>query len=96
MNMSGVARIAQEAGLGRIVCVTGLVLLVPLVAMQFTDEVAWTLGDFVVMGAMLFGASLGYELATRKSRSGAHRLGISVAIAGVFLLAWAHLAVGLF
>lgn len=96
MNTSSMTRIAQELRLGRIALVIGLVLLVPLVAMQFTDEVRWSFGDFVVMGALLCGAGLGYTLATRRSRSAACRLGVGVAIGGVFLLTWAHLAVGLF
>jgi hypothetical protein len=33
-------------------------LLLPLVAMQLTDEVAWDLDDFVVAGALLLGAGL--------------------------------------
>jgi hypothetical protein len=33
-----------------------LLLLLPLVAMQFTDEVAWDETDFLVFGAMLFSA----------------------------------------
>lgn len=41
----------------RVALVTGLLLLVPLVAMQFTDEVRWNLADFVVAGALLFGVS---------------------------------------
>lgn len=35
---------------------TGLILSIPLIAMQFTSEVNWELGDFIVMGALLFGA----------------------------------------
>lgn len=37
---------------------TGLLLLVPLVAMQFTDEVDWGGGDFVVAGGLLFGVAM--------------------------------------
>lgn len=81
--------------LGRIVLVSALLLLVPLIAMQFTDEVAWTLGDFVVMGALLAGAGLAYELATRKIGSTAYRIAVGVAVVAGFLLAWALLAVGL-
>ena len=35
-----------------------VLLLVPLVAMQFTREVRWGLADFIVAGALLFGAGL--------------------------------------
>jgi hypothetical protein len=52
----------------RIAAVVGSLLLVPAVAMLFTDEVNWDLFDFVVMGAVLFGVGLAYELIARKSR----------------------------
>ena len=38
-----------------------LILLLPLVAMRFTDEVDWDATDFSVMGAMLLGACGLYE-----------------------------------
>jgi len=34
--------------------VVALILLIPLVAMQFTSEVNWTLSDFVFAGVLLF------------------------------------------
>lgn len=69
-------------------------LLLPLAAMQFTDEVEWDLADFVVFGAMLVGACGSYELATRVSRDRAYRAGAGVALAAAFILVWMNLAVG--
>ena len=43
-----------------------LLLLIPLVAMQFTSEVNWTLSDFVVGGMLLFGTGIICELVIRK------------------------------
>jgi len=37
----------------RIVAATAFLLLVPLVAMQMTGEVAWDLADFAVAGVLL-------------------------------------------
>lgn len=71
-----------------------VILLMPLVAMRFTSEVDWTLGDFVVMGALLGGSGLVLELATRKSTSLLYRLGVTAAVATAFLLVWVNLAVG--
>jgi hypothetical protein len=71
-----------------------VILLLPLVAMQFTSEVDWGFGDFVVMGALLGGSGLVLELATQKSASLCYRFGATFAVAAAFLLVWVNLAVG--
>lgn len=75
--------------------VAALLLLLPLVANRFSDEVAWDPGDFIVMGAMLFAACVTYELATRISGSTAYRAAVGIAIVAAFLLVWINLAVGI-
>ena len=70
-------------------------LLLPLVAMQFTSEVNWTLFDFAVFGMMLLAACSAYELAARASGNKAYRLAAGIAVVGVFLQVWANLAVGI-
>jgi hypothetical protein len=75
--------------------VASVILLLPLVAMAFTDEVAWDAADFILMGALLFGACGAYELAARTTGSIAYRAAIAVALAAAFLLIWINLAVGL-
>ena len=72
-----------------------LVLLVPLVAMQFTDEANWTVGDFVFAAVLLFGSLGAYELAARMTGNTAYRAGVGVAIAAAFLLVWVNGAVGI-
>ena len=69
-------------------------LLAPLAAMQFTSQVVWTAGDFLVFGAMLLGALGLYELAVRKAGSAAYRWAAGVAVAAGFFLVWVNLAVG--
>lgn len=71
------------------------ILLLPLVAMQFTEEVNWTLSDFVLGAVLLFGSLGVYELAARVTRNFAYRAGAGVAIAAVFLLSWSNAAVGI-
>jgi hypothetical protein len=71
-----------------------LMLLTPLVAMQFTPEVRWGGGDFIVFGTMLVIACCTFELAARMTGSGSYRAAAGVAIATAFLLVWAGLAVG--
>lgn len=75
---------------------TGLMLLVPLVAMQVTDEVNWSLGDFVVAGGLLFGTGMTYVICARLARRASQRAAIAAAcLCGLGLL-WAQLAVGIF
>jgi len=80
--------------LTRLALGTAGLLLIPLVAMQFTKEVNWSLFDFIVMGALLYGAGLTYVLVSRMGNNGAYRLGAGVAAAAGLLLIWGNLAVG--
>src|SRR3712207_1770656 len=70
-------------------------LLLPLAAMQVTDEVDWGKTDFLLMGAMLFGACGVYELAARMTGSIAYRAAVGVAVVTAFILIWINLAVGI-
>lgn len=81
--------------IGLMALITGLLLLIPLTAMQFTDEVVWTLSDFILAGTMLFGTGLTYILITRKSGEIIYRIAIGFALfTGLFLI-WVNLAVGI-
>jgi hypothetical protein len=71
------------------------VLLLPLVAMQFTDEVNWSLSDFVFAAIFLFGFLGAYELVARMTGDTVYRAGAGVAIAALFLLTWSNAAVGI-
>jgi hypothetical protein len=71
----------------RVALVTAFILLLPLVAMQVTDEVDWSLADFVVAAALLGGSGLLLELAARKPRNFAYRaaataLGVAAIVLG--------------
>jgi len=81
--------------IGRLALGTALVLLVPLLAMQFTDEVDWTLSDFLAAGALLFGAGLAYQLAAPRVSSRVRRAAVGLAIGAVLLIVWIALAVGI-
>lgn len=84
----------SQAILG-VVLATILLLMVPLVAMQFTDEVNWGPGDFIVMGFLLFSAGFSYVLIVRHTSSVLQRLAVAGTIGATLLLIWANLAVGL-
>ena len=70
-------------------------LLLPWMAMQFTAEVDWSLGDFLLFGAMLLAACGVMELGARMNGHLAYRAGIAVAAGTGFLLVWINLAVGI-
>jgi hypothetical protein len=72
-----------------------LLLLLPLIAMQFTDEVNWDETDFLVFGAMLVAACGTCELAARVTGNLAYRAAVGVAVVAAFLLIWINLAVGI-
>ena len=75
--------------------VAGL-LLIPFVAMQFTNEVRWSGFDFLVMGILLAGTGLVCELILRKVKKTSNRLVLCLAVVGVLVLVWMELAVGIF
>jgi hypothetical protein len=75
--------------------VAALILLVPLIAMQFTEEVKWTAFDFVLMGALIFGTGLAYELIAGKGGTIAYRVAVGLACATGFILVWINAAVGI-
>ncbi len=75
--------------------VAGLILLAPLVAMQLTDEVQWTAGDFAFAAILLGGVGGAFELAVRKTGDAAYRAAAGVALGAMLLLIWINGAVGL-
>lgn len=73
-----------------------LLLLIPLIAMQFSPEVNWSLLDFLVMGALLLGVGFILELVLRKVQKKNHRIALIALVLIAFFLIWAELAVGIF
>jgi len=73
-----------------------ILLLIPLIAMQFTDEVNWGLFDFIIAGALLLSTGLLFELIMRKVKTVNYRIAISLILLLALLLIWAELAVGIF
>jgi hypothetical protein len=79
-----------------ILLVTAILLLIPLVAMQFTDEVRWTLSDFIVAGVLIFATGLLFDLVIRKIKIMKYRIAVLFVLLLIFLLIWIELAVGIF
>lgn len=73
---------------------TGVILSIPLIAMQFTREVNWTLFDFIVMGVLLFGTGFMFVHVARVTPR-KYRTLIGIAFVATVLITWVHLAVGI-
>lgn len=99
-SMDGNANLHQQQPLSRqIVFVLGgaaAVLMVPLVAMQFTSEVNWDIVDFVAMGMLLVVAGLLYVAGSRAVKTKQQRILVGLVVAVLLFLTWAELAVGIF
>jgi hypothetical protein len=72
-----------------------LILMLPLVAMRFTNEVNWTLGDFIFAALLIGVVGVTFELTVRVSTNWWHRGGVAFALAASFLIVWANGAVGM-
>lgn len=72
-----------------------LLLLLPLVAMQFTEEVRWSPGDFIFAALMFGTVGAAFELTIRSTRNWAYRAGVACALGASFLIVWAGGAVGM-
>lgn len=87
--------ISRPGAFGWVAIWTGVALLIPAAAMQFTSEVNWSGVDFLVMGALLLVAGSSFVVAARRvPRNRRAALGVLFATALVFV--WAELAVGVF
>jgi hypothetical protein len=80
----------------RLIAFVVILLTIPLVAMQLTDEINWSLGDFAMAGALLFGLGLALELVKKKVSNKVHRVIAVLILVMLSFLIWAELGVGIF
>lgn len=73
-----------------------VLLLIPFTAMQFSEEVNWTVFDFVVAGILLTGTGMACEFVFQKFPKTTHRIAICGSILLLLCLVWVELAVGIF
>ena len=79
----------------KIVLVALSLLFIPFIAMQFTEQVDWSIGDFLIMAFMLIVYSVAINFALHRLYGSKQSLIIFV-IGLLFFLLWAELAVGIF
>ena len=80
----------------KILPIVGLLLSIPLIAMQLTDEVNWSFFDFIIMGVMLSITGLAIGIIIKTIKNYKYRNIFIAIIIMIFLLIWAELGVGLF
>ena len=99
-TMTGNGGMQVKPSLGKslvvVALVTAAILMIPLVAMQFTAEVNWTGSDFVAAAVLLALTGLALTFALRKVRTTQGRLAAAAVIGLGFLYCWAEMAVGIF
>lgn len=88
--------ITSNQRLTGILLTVAFILAIPFVAMQFTQEVNWSLFDFIVAGTLLLSTGLSIELVMRKVAKSEYRIAICVTLLIALFLIWAELAVGIF
>jgi hypothetical protein len=79
----------------RVALGVALILSLPLVAMLFTDDVAWSVADFVLAGVLLATIGVALELAVRKAGNLATAFGIAALGVGAGIVGEADDAPGL-
>ncbi|WP_299685569.1 hypothetical protein [uncultured Dokdonia sp.] len=79
-----------------ILCSVGILLLIPLIAMQFTNEVRWTFTDFMIAGILLLGLGSLIELIILNVQNRNYKVLFYILLLVAFLLLWVELSVGIF
>lgn len=79
-----------------IIIFIAIFLLIPLIAMQFTNAVQWTFFDFLVAAVLLFSTGLVCEIVLRKVKKNKQRFIICLGVIALLTIIWVELAVGIF
>lgn len=72
-----------------------LLIALPFIAMQFTDEVNWSSGDFAILALLLVGGGSAYGALVRRNGHRAYHLASAIAILASVLLVIVTGAVGI-
>ncbi|MEY3955948.1 MAG: hypothetical protein RLZ73_402 [Bacteroidota bacterium] len=73
-----------------------LLLLIPLVGMLISDEVNWSLFDFMIMGMLILSLSFGIKQLLQATIKYKYKALFIALFLLVFMLVWVELAVGIF
>jgi hypothetical protein len=73
-----------------------LLLIIPLIGMNFTNDIDWDLSDFIVAGLILLVFSLTANFIVLRISNRNRRVFFITILLILFMLVWAELAVGIF
>ena len=73
-----------------------LLLFIPLIGMLITDEINWSLFDFIIMGVLLTLLSVGINYVINSSKNLKNQILYIGILLLIFLLIWVELSVGIF
>ena len=73
-----------------------MLLLIPFVGMQYSNEVNWSLNDFIIMGVILLSFGIFINKIIYHVGAFNKRVILISTLIILFFLLWAELAVGLF
>ena len=86
---------ALPASIAKVAAITLLILIIPFTASLITDEMAWSLYDFLLAGVMLFGTGSAYVPISRLSGSVLYKAAVGLGLSSGLFLVSANLAVGI-
>ena len=71
-------------------------LFIPMVTMLISDEINWSIFDFLAMGVLLFSFGIAINLILKNSTNSKIRIIFFSVLILIFSLIWIELAVGIF
>ena len=71
-------------------------LLIPMATMLISDEINWSIFDFLVMGVLLFSFGISINLVLNNTKNSKIRITLFTILILIFSLIWIELAVGIF
>jgi len=71
-------------------------LLIPMATMLISDEINWSIFDFLVMGVLLFSLGISINLVLKNTKNSKIRITFFTILILIFSLIWIELAVGIF
>ena len=71
-------------------------LFIPMVTMLISDEINWSIFDFLVMGVLLFSFGVSINIVLNNTKNSKIRITFFTFLILIFSLIWIELAVGIF